>query len=298
MNIFRRLELLLRLVAWAATFLLVLLFLLVMSPVTALNNPLRARGWGQHQLPGSIAFCYGARFLLWAAGISRRVVEADKASLAACNAGTVIVAYNHTSNLDPIVVQATCRNAPKFVYKKSLKYVPFLGWVLQLYHHVGIDRKNREKAIRSLDNAVEKMRRKGQSIAIAPEGTRSKSGQLQEFKKGPFHMAIKAKQARPDQPCLIVPVLIAGAYDLCPPGSKMFDAGTVDVAIRPPIEVRAGDTADTLLERVHAVFAREVPKLEKASAAARRPASAAATWAGPALLAVVGYGAWLWRQPS
>ena len=284
-----KLATLVRLLAFVVAFVAVLLVLLLLSPVTVLNKPLRRRGWRLHELPGSVAFCWGARFLLWFGGVSRHVV-ADKSSLEACNSGSVIFLYNHTSNLDPIIVQATCLNAPKFVYKKSLGYFPLFGWVLQLYHHIGIDRSNREKAIHSLDTAVAKMRHKGQSIAVAPEGTRSKTGALQPFKKGPFHMAVQSKTKAPTERCLIVPVLIAGAYELCPPGAKMFAAGGVDVVIRPPIEVGEGETADALLKRVEAEFAREVPALHASWGKKRRTASVWQRWRGPflALAAVVG----------
>lgn len=60
----------------------------------------------------------------------------------------------------------------------------------------------------------------GDTLAIAPEGTRSTTGQLLQFKKGPFHIWEEFQTP-------IVPIVTFGAFDLYPPGRQMTHAGKV-----------------------------------------------------------------------
>lgn len=219
--------------------------LCALSPLCFLNSPLRGVGIREESLPANLLFVACAKVILLFAGVS--VVSTRPRDPADRPTSNVIFAYTHASNLDPIIVAASCGTAPKFIYKRELAFIPLLGWVLYLYNHVPIDRKNRAKAIDSINAAVRKVVTKHQAVAIAPEGTRSKSGALMEFKKGPFHMAR-------DSGARIVPLIITGAYDLCPPKSKWFAPGTVRTTLLPPVENVEGESVDAMCERVRAVF--------------------------------------------
>jgi 1-acyl-sn-glycerol-3-phosphate acyltransferase len=81
---------------------------------------------------------------------------------------------------------------------------------MQAYGNVPIDRKNRNSAVVSLEIATEI----ADSVLIAPEGTRSTTGQLLPFKKGPFHLWESLHGP-------IVPIVITGAYELLPPGESL-----------------------------------------------------------------------------
>jgi putative phosphoserine phosphatase/1-acylglycerol-3-phosphate O-acyltransferase len=94
----------------------------------------------------------------------------------------------------------------------------------------------------------------GYSIAISPEGTRSATPTVGEFKKGAFHMAMQGGVP-------IVPVVIRNAGELLWRGSKVMRSGTVDVHVHEPIAV--GDwTPGTLTERVAEVRALFLQTLE------------------------------------
>ena len=82
-----------------------------------------------------------------------------------------------------------------------------------------INRKNRDQAVKMLAVTAANSKQ-GDSIVIAPEGTRSKTGQLQEFKKGPFYLWEDLKWP-------IVPIVTFGAYELYPPGRQMTIPGKV-----------------------------------------------------------------------
>lgn len=123
-----------------------------------------------------------------------------------------IVMSNHTSYLD---IPAVLRSVPlrlHFIAKKELKTVPFLGWYLMLSDTILIDRKNPGKAKESLADAA-RLISNGRHVAIFPEGTTSKTGQLNSLKKGGFHLAEDSK-------AYIIPVHIKGTYAIWPSANK------------------------------------------------------------------------------
>jgi 1-acyl-sn-glycerol-3-phosphate acyltransferase len=95
--------------------------------------------------------------------------------------------------------------------------------------HIFIDRYNRHKAFEAYEEAAEAVRR-GMSAVVFAEGTRSRTGQLLPFKKGPFVFAIAAQVP-------IVPVYCAGTFDILPKGSIRMR--------RKPVTLLFGDPMDT-----------------------------------------------------
>ena len=136
---------------------------------------------------------------------------------------------NHLSNVDIWALIAVLPVATRFVAKQSLFRIPLFGTIMRTAGFVGIDRQNRGRAIRSLQVAAEKIRA-GRPVILFAEGTRSRSGRLAPFKKGPFHLALQAGVP-------IVPIVIAGSGRVMPPGSMRVVPGPVDVRILPPIDV-------------------------------------------------------------
>lgn len=92
---------------------------------------------------------------------------------------------------------------------------------------MAIDRNDKTQAISALSAAAASAR-SGDCVAVAPEGTRSKSGQLLPFKKGPFYLWESLQVA-------VIPVVIYGAYELYPPGKQMSLAGKVVMHFLPPV---------------------------------------------------------------
>ena len=91
-----------------------------------------------------------------------------------------IYVSNHQSTFDiPVLLVALPVNF-RFVAKSQLKWVPILGWYLMIAGHVLVDRGHRSRAISSLDKAAQKIR-KGTSIIMYPEGTRSDDGHILPF---------------------------------------------------------------------------------------------------------------------
>jgi 1-acyl-sn-glycerol-3-phosphate acyltransferase len=136
---------------------------------------------------------------------------------------------NHQSTIDiPALFVALRDYDVRFVAKKALQYVPFLGWYMWLARFVFVDRGNHREAVRSLDEAGAQIR-SGISIIVFPEGTRSDSLAILPFKKGPFALAMKAGVP-------VVPVAIEGSGKLMPKNSWNITPG--------PIRIRAGSPMD------------------------------------------------------
>lgn len=118
-----------------------------------------------------------------------------------------LACFTHGSTIDAFVLGAILPIPPSVLAKKELFLLPYFGWLLQAYGSVPIDRKNRKSAVVSLEIATEI----ADCVIIAPEGTRSTTGQLLPFKKGPFHLWESLNGP-------IVPIVINGAFELLPPG--------------------------------------------------------------------------------
>ncbi len=97
------------------------------------------------------------------------------------------------------------------VFKKELTRVPIWGWALRYGHFIMIDRSNPRDAMASIERAVQSIR-SGHSVILFPEGTRTRDGKLQPFKRGAFSLAVKAGVP-------VVPVTINNTFGIMPKGS-------------------------------------------------------------------------------
>lgn len=138
--------------------------------------------------------------------------------------------------------------------KKSLFKVPFMGWHLWRAGHIPIDRSSSEKAIESLKRAEDKITN-GVSAFIFPEGTRSETGALQDFKKGGFKLAIHTGVP-------VVPVTIMGSRQVLPRDSIIFRAHQMDMYIDKPIETKglSDDDIPGLMEKVRWAMLKHFPQ--------------------------------------
>lgn len=145
---------------------------------------------------------------------------------------------NHQSFLDGPLVYRAIPGFARVILKKEVFRLPIIGLGMHLIGFISVDRKGARGGRRSLDRAAEYMARRGYSYLVFPEGTRTRDGRLQPFKRGGFFLALKAGVP-------IVPVTIQGTYALMPRGSSCFRPGKVRIAFHPPIPV-AGRDAESL----------------------------------------------------
>jgi 1-acyl-sn-glycerol-3-phosphate acyltransferase len=137
---------------------------------------------------------------------------------------------NHQSTLDIFAILSSLRLSFKWIAKKELFSVPFLGWALKVGKNIPMDRENPRKAMRSLEDAA-RMIGEGQNVVIFPEGTWSTDGALLPFKKGGFSLAQRTGAS-------IIPMGIKGTGALQPEGCYVPQGkGVVRIKIGPPIPV-------------------------------------------------------------
>ena len=157
---------------------------------------------------------------------------------------------NHSSLIDIPALFAYLPYPFRIMAKRELFFVPFMGWHLWTAGHFPIDRRDRRRTIRSLRRVIEGVRG-GTSLAVFPEGTRTRDGRLQEFKPGTFKIALKAGVP-------IVPVTIRGTFRLLPSTTLVPKPGRVDVILGEPIETRDynQERLPELIERTKDVICR------------------------------------------
>jgi 1-acyl-sn-glycerol-3-phosphate acyltransferase len=105
--------------------------------------------------------------------------------------------------------------------------VPIWGWALRYGHFIMIDRSNPRAAMQSIDRAAETIR-KGKSVLLFAEGTRTMDGRLQPFKRGAFSIAVKAGAP-------VVPVTINNTFKIMPKGSLNIQATDISLILDKPI---------------------------------------------------------------
>lgn len=140
-----------------------------------------------------------------------------------------ILVANHSSWYD-VLALVSIPGTSLFVAKKELSRIPIFGRAIGGCGHIFIDRQDRNAAVQSLGVARDLLENESPTIIMFPEGTRSKTGELQRFKKGAFVLAI---QTGVD----IVPAAIIGSRDVMRKGSLKIRPGTITVRFGEPIPV-------------------------------------------------------------
>jgi 1-acyl-sn-glycerol-3-phosphate acyltransferase len=217
------------------------LFVLVVSPIAFL--------WAW--ISGDAPFIYRAgRFCLYVAGWICGVRVRTRGKEILSSGQTFLFLSNHQGNLDaPVIICTVADRHLRALFKQEMMRIPVLPLAMKKVGFVPIDRTDPTSAHASLDHAA-KMLRDGNSFFAFPEGTRSRNGSLGPFKKGVFHMAIKAGVP-------IVPVTIKNTNLLQPPGSYRIRPGIVELTFHNPIPASGlqVEDRDRLIEAVRTAIA-------------------------------------------
>jgi 1-acyl-sn-glycerol-3-phosphate acyltransferase len=169
-------------------------------------------------------------------------VEVQGAKIAMAARPCVFVA-NHVSFVDTWALVTAIPGSTRFVAKHELRYVPFFGWAMEAAGHIAIDRRHRDAAFDAYERAAVAIHA-GASAIVFAEGTRSRDGTLQPFKKGPFVLVIAAQVP-------VVPVYVDGTFDILPKGAAWIRRGPIRLIFGDPLPT-AGltyDDRDTLSAR-------------------------------------------------
>jgi 1-acyl-sn-glycerol-3-phosphate acyltransferase len=134
---------------------------------------------------------------------------------------------NHSGSLDLFLAMQICPWPCSGTLKREILRIPFIGLAYSLSGHLLIDRSDRERSIRSMDAIAELVRLHAISVWILPEGTRTRDGRLQPFKKGFGHIAMATGLP-------IVPVVVHDGHRFWSRGLRVRP-GCVRVEVLPPI---------------------------------------------------------------
>ncbi|MDX2501977.1 MAG: lysophospholipid acyltransferase family protein [Deltaproteobacteria bacterium] len=205
---------------------------IVVSFFTRTGNPVHivARVWSQSILMGS-------RVHVGVRGLAN--IKPDK---------SYVYMANHQSNFDIPVLLGYLPVQFRWLAKAELFKIPVFGRAMLGAGYVEIDRFNRKSAFESIEKAAQRMK-DGVSVMIFPEGTRSKDGSVQPFKKGGFVMAIKSGVP-------IIPVILRGTWPIMAKSSLRINPGDVEMEIGEPIDTSgySMETKEELMDRVRAVI--------------------------------------------
>ncbi|MEY8347193.1 lysophospholipid acyltransferase family protein [Bacillus cereus] len=139
----------------------------------------------------------------------------------------VLVVSNHQSNMDIPVLLGYLNKPIGFVSKAEIKKFPLVPTWMELMNCVFMDRSDRRQSLQAIKDGIELLKN-GHSIVIFPEGTRSKGGEMGEFKAGSFHLAVKAGVA-------ILPVTLEGTYKMFEANGNRMKPAQATVTISKPI---------------------------------------------------------------
>jgi 1-acyl-sn-glycerol-3-phosphate acyltransferase len=215
------------------------------------------------EIPISFARRFWAPGLLWFAGAKMEVHGHESLD----PTKSYVFVSNHESLLDTVIAFYAVPLNIRFVAKKEVAYIPFVGWYAWAMGFIFVDRRNHARAMASMRRAGEIVRQ-GASVMFFAEGTRSRTGVVQPFKKGAFHLAVEAGVD-------VVPFAISGARDVLPCDGFRVRPGTIHVRFGAPIEsvgVPADDVVPLLEKTRDAVIA-----LHQSVGGVGGPASHAAT---------------------
>jgi len=138
-----------------------------------------------------------------------------------------IFVANHQGAYDIFLIYGYLNQPIKWVMKQSLRKIPFVGKACEAAGFIFVDSSSPKAAAKTIEEA-EKRLKDGASIAIFPEGSRSKTGKMDRFKKGAYQMALDIKLP-------IVPVTINGTYEVMPIGKFLINPHKVELIIHDPI---------------------------------------------------------------
>jgi putative phosphoserine phosphatase/1-acylglycerol-3-phosphate O-acyltransferase len=163
--------------------------------------------------------------------------------------------FNHQSHFDTIVAIKLLKKDGIGIAKKEIRNYPIIGDLLDQAGTVFIDTEKKGEAIEMLKPVVEEIK-KGLSLVIFPEGTRSFNKQLGNFKKGAFHIAMQAKVP-------LIPVVIHNSHDIMPRGTSVLLPGIVNVTVLNPIDISNWtlENMNSKIVQVRNLFLKELGQL-------------------------------------
>jgi 1-acyl-sn-glycerol-3-phosphate acyltransferase len=218
---------------------LIYLYTAVLASISLLGSFFDRQGRWQHGCAR-----LWARAILKTGGVRVRVE-----GLGNLPRGTMIFCVNHPSAVDIPILLACLPVQFRFLAKRELFQLPFLGWFLRRAGHISVERSRPHEARQSFEEAAERIRQ-GTPVVLFPEGHRNRTGGgMLPFKSGSFHLAVRAGVP-------IIPITLNGTRYVHEPDTLHVRPGQTEMVIHPAIPT-AGLTRDDvqkLSDRVRQVL--------------------------------------------
>ena len=218
--------------------------------------------WGTLSILGGLFFKRGrlqhycmrrwSRDNLW---LSRARVIIEGLENVDLNSAQIFVA-NHCGLHDILSLAANLPIQFRWMAKKSLFNVPFMGWHMRRAGYIPVDRDDPRAAAKSIVAAA-KLIRAGVNAIAFPEGKRSRTGELGAFQSGAFALALRTEVP-------LVPIALEGSHRVIVPQTLQVNPGTIiRIRVSKPIDLAAYKKNEKLrlMEEVHGIMSRHLEEL-------------------------------------
>src|SRR5580704_7342812 len=195
-----------------------------------------------------------AKVLLAASGVEVEVEGLEHIA----PTGSYVFVSNHVSYMDTPVALANIPVQFRFLAKRGLFQIPFLGWHLARAGHIPVPRGDARAAVKTMTLAAQVVREQKVSLLIFPEGGRSRKGEMRPFMEGAAYIAIRAGVP-------LVPIGLQGTREVLPYGSGNIRGGPVILRIGEPIPTEQatlrdrGHLTELLRERIIKLVEQNLP---------------------------------------
>lgn len=153
----------------------------------------------------------------------------------------------------------------KWLSKESIFKIPVMGWMMRMAGDIAVRRSNRNSRAEALEQCRDRLR-KGVSVMIFPEGTRSHTEELLPFKDGAFRLAVELGVP-------VLPLVVAGTRNAIAKGSFLFGRARAEVRVLEPIPTQGMAVSDVpaLREHVRTLIITERARLQQELGIATKP---------------------------
>ena len=161
---------------------------------------------------------------------------------------------NHQGAFDIFLIYGFLGRNFKWMMKKSLRSLPFVGRACESAGHIFVDKSGPRKIHETIDQAF-KVLQKGTSLVVFPEGRRTFTGHMGPFKKGAFQLADELQLP-------VVPLTIEGSFNILPRTGKLLSWHPMKLTIHEPIypQSQGMENQKALMEESYAIIQQSLSK--------------------------------------
>lgn len=163
---------------------------------------------------------------------------------------TYLFVSNHQSNFDIPILYTYSPIKMAFVAKQEMRKIPIMGKLMELRGHIFMNRDNPKDAVKSIKKGIDVLK-SGASLAVFPEGSRSKGAAIGSFKPGALRLAMKSGVK-------VVPIVINGSYNLMEANGGRVKPADVEIKCLEPLNPKNYKDAVKLTEELETIIKNEL----------------------------------------